>query len=178
MERSPQSRKLQCALSCVHLLTCLPNKLRCSSSQSATKKLSLTRLPPVVPIHLKRFSHSKSSSQSSKVETKIRFPLSLDLTPYTASSSAKSKGSKMSNGDSKGQESNGDPADSPKPIFELASVIVHKVSKESNSRCCPSSMLPALKRLRTTIRTEIGHGQEITLECHLINCCSCLSVVR
>lgn len=99
---------------------------KCSSSQTATKKLSLSRLPPVVPIHLKRFSHSKSSSHSSKVETKIRFPFSLDLTSYTTSSSAKSKDEKIRNGDSKANDSSGDATESPKPIYELSSVIVHK----------------------------------------------------
>lgn len=110
---------------------------KCSSSQAATKKLSLSRLPPVVPIHLKRFSHSKSSSQSSKVDTRIRFPLSLDLTPYTASSSAKSKEGKLANGVSKTNESNFDASDSPKPVYELSSVIVHKGESKHSGRTCP-----------------------------------------
>ena len=98
---------------------------KCSSSQAATKKLSLSRLPPVVPIHLKRFSHSKSSSQSSKVDTRIRFPLSLDLTPYTASSSAKSKETKA-NGVSKANGASVDVTGSPKLVYELSSVVVHR----------------------------------------------------
>ncbi|KAF1824961.1 cysteine proteinase [Dissoconium aciculare CBS 342.82] len=39
---------------------------KCNASSEAKKRLSLSRLPPVVPIHLKRFSHSKANSQSSK----------------------------------------------------------------------------------------------------------------
>ncbi len=105
----------------------------CGSAQEAKKKLSLVRLPPVVPIHLKRFRHEKTLATSSKVETKIRFPLTLDLTPYTSSSSSKSKGdAAMPNGtgavnhsDSKAtdEEDNWTPPD---PIYELSSVVVHK----------------------------------------------------
>lgn len=101
----------------------------CSSAQEAKKKLSLARLPPVIPIHLKRFSHSKSLKESSKVETKIRFPLSLDLTPYSTSSASRSKteldrtnGVVINNSDAKPEES----PEPPDPIFELSSVVVHK----------------------------------------------------
>jgi ubiquitin carboxyl-terminal hydrolase 22/27/51 len=61
---------------------------KCNASSEAKKRLSLSRLPPVVPIHLKRFSHSKANSQSSKVNTKVRFPLTLDLTPYITKAAA------------------------------------------------------------------------------------------
>ncbi|KAG1171793.1 hypothetical protein G6F70_002018 [Rhizopus microsporus] len=49
--------------------------------QEATKQLSIKRIPPVLSIQLKRFEHSTSIS---KIETKIKFPIDLDLTPYTA----------------------------------------------------------------------------------------------
>ena len=109
----------------------------CSSSQEAEKKLSLSRLPPVIPIHLKRFSHSKTSAQSSKVETKIRFPFSLDLTPYTTSSSSKSKkerppianGAARRTGEPVGSADDTDStsqATNIKPVYELSSVVVHK----------------------------------------------------
>lgn len=106
----------------------------CSAPQPATKKLMLSKLPPVMPIHLKRFSHSKSSSQSSKVETKIRFPLEIDFGAYCAASSSKSKSKFEAEND---QVSNGTANDgsSSKPstsatkiecMFDLSSVIVHK----------------------------------------------------
>lgn len=110
----------------------------CSSPQEAKKKFSLSRLPPVVPIHLKRFSHSKSLKESSKVETKIRFPVSLDLSPYTTSSSAKSKATAASedlpngsaainNTDAKPDETGSALARPPtRPVYELSSVVVHK----------------------------------------------------
>ncbi|KAG1431038.1 hypothetical protein G6F59_001478 [Rhizopus arrhizus] len=50
--------------------------------QEATKQLSIKRIPPVLSIQLKRFEHGTSTS---KIETKIRFPIELDLTPYTTS---------------------------------------------------------------------------------------------
>ena len=105
----------------------------CGSAQEAKKKLSLVRLPPVVPIHLKRFRHEKTIATSSKVESKIRFPLTLDLSPYAASSSSKSKGgSALPNGPAAVNNSNSKPGDEeddwipPDPIYELSSVVVHK----------------------------------------------------
>jgi len=56
---------------------------KCSGStqQEATKQLTVKRLPPVLCIQLKRFEHSASGS--SKIDTKVRFPIQLDMTPYT-----------------------------------------------------------------------------------------------
>ncbi|CAO3696100.1 unnamed protein product [Rhizopus stolonifer] len=62
------------------------NEYSCSKCggtlQEATKQLSMKRIPPVLSIQLKRFEHGTSTS---KIETKIKFPIELDLTPYTAS---------------------------------------------------------------------------------------------
>lgn len=101
---------------------------KCDRSREATKKFGLSRLPPVIPIHLKRFSHSKTLAQSSKVETKIRFPFSLDLTPYTTSSTAKSKkhSDKNNNETANGDSAGGTADDEPKAVYGLSSVIVHK----------------------------------------------------
>ncbi|KAK5159318.1 hypothetical protein LTS14_002460 [Recurvomyces mirabilis] len=119
---------------------------KCDQNREAKKKLSLRCLPPVVPIHLKRFSHSKTLAQSSKVDTKIRFPLTFDFTPYLgrASTDAKSKG--LINGhkaaavkgedDDADADGDDDDDDAPKarepdpeplePVYELSSVVVHK----------------------------------------------------
>ncbi|KAK4496938.1 hypothetical protein PRZ48_011387 [Zasmidium cellare] len=111
---------------------------KCDASREARKKLTLTKLPPVVPIHLKRFSHSKTSSQSSKVDTKVRFPLTLDLGPYITPARA----GDIANGHDPGKPGNeddedtidvktpsksGDKGTEPRqPVYELSSVVVHK----------------------------------------------------
>jgi ubiquitin carboxyl-terminal hydrolase 22/27/51 len=48
--------------------------------QAAVKQLSVKRLPQVLSFQLKRFEHGKSAT---KIETKIKFPIDLDMTPYT-----------------------------------------------------------------------------------------------
>lgn len=106
----------------------------CDSQQNATKRMSLSRLPPVLPIHLKRFSHSKSSSSSVKLDDRVKYPTTLDLRPYT------SKKNPSKNSDKK-SEANGAPANGKveggngggfaKPIYELSSVIVHKGKMDS-----------------------------------------------
>lgn len=113
--------------------------VKCNAAREAKKKLILTRLPPVVPIHLKRFSHSKTNSQSTKVDTRVRFPFSIDLGPYTDSSTAE-----LTNGHDPGKDAADDNDDEnlkvqtptkkaeaeagvpQQPVYELSSVIVHK----------------------------------------------------
>lgn len=100
--------------------------IKCNGAREAKKRLRLERLPPVVPIHLKRFSHSKVLSQSNKVDTKIRFPLTLDLSPYlTHPPAARSQAVKPITGEEPTDE---DPphVQPSSPVYELSSVIVHK----------------------------------------------------
>ena len=61
---------------------CHRNCPKCKKARTATKSLSLSRLPPVLLIHLKRFS-SKNGVFWDKAETLVEFPVrSLDLTKY------------------------------------------------------------------------------------------------
>ena len=54
---------------------------KCKQLRKATKKLTLSRLPPVLLIHLKRFS--VKGPFTDKIETVVDFPLKgLDLTNY------------------------------------------------------------------------------------------------
>ncbi|GAA6022375.1 hypothetical protein JCM11491_003240 [Sporobolomyces phaffii] len=54
---------------------------RCKKNRKATKKLSLSKLPPILVIHLKRFSFHGPFSD--KIETQVHYPLTgLDLTPF------------------------------------------------------------------------------------------------
>jgi ubiquitin C-terminal hydrolase len=54
---------------------------RCRTLRKATKTLSLSRLPPVLLIHLKRFSFKGPFTD--KIEKQVDFPLKgLDLTNY------------------------------------------------------------------------------------------------
>jgi ubiquitin carboxyl-terminal hydrolase 8 len=53
----------------------------CKTARKATKKLSLSRLPPILLIHLKRFSFKGPFTD--KLETLVEFPVkNLDLTNY------------------------------------------------------------------------------------------------
>jgi ubiquitin carboxyl-terminal hydrolase 8 len=53
----------------------------CKVARKATKRLSLSRLPPILMIHLKRFSFKGPFTD--KLETLVEFPVKgLDLTNY------------------------------------------------------------------------------------------------
>ncbi|GAA6049617.1 hypothetical protein JCM3770_005037 [Rhodotorula araucariae] len=54
---------------------------RCKKNRKAVKKLSLSKLPPILVIHLKRFSFHGPFSD--KIETQVQYPLAgLDLTHF------------------------------------------------------------------------------------------------
>ena len=54
---------------------------KCKAHQPSTKKFDLWSLPPVLVIHLKRFSYSRSYRD--KIDTQVEFPLTeLDLSSY------------------------------------------------------------------------------------------------
>ncbi|KAM0787637.1 hypothetical protein ACM66B_003702 [Microbotryomycetes sp. NB124-2] len=54
---------------------------KCKTNRRASKRLTLSRLPPILVIHLKRFSFRGPFSD--KVETQVQYPLTgLDLTHY------------------------------------------------------------------------------------------------
>ncbi|KAG9192141.1 ubiquitin carboxyl-terminal hydrolase 22/27/51 [Alternaria panax] len=93
----------------------------CDSPQNATKQLSIKRLPPVLSIHLKRFEHTKSTS--SKIETPVRFPVKLDIYPYTTAHKAAIRAAKTSGAPPSNHNVNS-PANA--LVYELSSVIVHK----------------------------------------------------
>jgi len=88
---------------------------KCAKQRDAAKQLSIKRLPPVLSIHLKRFSHTKD--KSSKLETPVSFPLTLDMAPYTTS---------HQNTMSKPQHSAFETAASSAAKYTLSAVIVHK----------------------------------------------------
>lgn len=109
---------------------------QCNGPQNAVKKLSLSRLPAVLPIHLKRFSHSKSLSTSVKLDNKVHFPTTLDLQPYITRVKTLKKGSGGGSNDAtaNGGGAGGDEAEAPmpsRPVYELSSVIVHKGKMDS-----------------------------------------------
>lgn len=106
---------------------------KCNSAQKAEKRLKLSSLPPVLPVHLKRFSHSQKLSQSSKIDTKVRFPFTLNLEPYTAAPKAPKPDEKAKNKEKdkdkdkdKDKEHEAREAAKIEPLYTLSSVIVHK----------------------------------------------------
>lgn len=55
---------------------------KCKSLQSATKKMILNKLPPILVLHLKRFRFRNSSRQ--KIDSHVAFPLKLDMNTYVS----------------------------------------------------------------------------------------------
>jgi ubiquitin carboxyl-terminal hydrolase 15 len=54
---------------------------KCKNHQPSTKKFDLWSLPPVLVVHLKRFSYSRTMRD--KIDTQVEFPLNdLDMSSY------------------------------------------------------------------------------------------------
>lgn len=85
---------------------------------SATKKLSIKKLPPVLSFQLKRFAHSATSS---KVETPVRFPSRLDMRPYVETDAGPSKPPSVD-----GNEVEGDNLPSSLYAYDLFAVVTHE----------------------------------------------------
>ncbi|EEP80577.1 conserved hypothetical protein [Uncinocarpus reesii 1704] len=59
----------------------------CGTPQGATKQLRLRKLPVILCMQLKRFERHRSVSE--KVDTKVAFPFSINMAPYTTSANSK-----------------------------------------------------------------------------------------
>ncbi|KAJ7070002.1 hypothetical protein C8F01DRAFT_977061 [Mycena amicta] len=49
-----------------------------------SKRLSIRKLPPVLSFQLKRFEHKTEKGAPRKIDTRIRFPATLNMGPYTS----------------------------------------------------------------------------------------------
>ncbi|SPO22789.1 related to UBP8 - Ubiquitin-specific protease component of the SAGA complex [Ustilago trichophora] len=98
----------------------------CGGSASATKQLSLYRLPPVLCIQLKRFEHH---SAATKIDTKVRFPLVLDVRQFSTAeiraSGDPSATSCLNSSKDSGLYANPDPE---AYLYDLFTVVVHQGS--------------------------------------------------
>ncbi|KAF7297767.1 Ubiquitin carboxyl-terminal hydrolase [Mycena kentingensis (nom. inval.)] len=54
------------------------------AAQEASKRMSIRKLPPVLSFQLKRFEHKTEKGAPRKIDTRIRFPATLNMAPYTA----------------------------------------------------------------------------------------------
>ncbi|MCJ1322384.1 hypothetical protein MMC15_007732 [Xylographa vitiligo] len=63
---------------------------QCENTPQRTKKhMTIKKLPPTVCIQFKRYEHNKGNPQ--KLNTKVNFPLQLDMSPYTSRAHRKKK---------------------------------------------------------------------------------------
>ncbi|MCJ1250273.1 hypothetical protein MMC30_007499 [Trapelia coarctata] len=92
-----------------------------NTPQRAKKHITLKRLPPTMCIQLKRWEHRGKNAQ--KLDTKVNFPLQLDMTPYTARTHRKKQKALAQGLPSQGPYS---PFTPRSPCwYELSTVVVH-----------------------------------------------------
>ncbi|KIV99892.1 uncharacterized protein PV09_08555 [Verruconis gallopava] len=107
--------------------------VKCDRQRDAVKQLSIRKCPPVLTIHLKRFSHSKD--KPTKVDLSVSFPMELDMVPYTAwhqknainGHSSVPTNHSTANGDvANGESSSANSKLNAEATYLLSAVIVHK----------------------------------------------------
>lgn len=156
---------------------------KCDSAQEAKKRLSLLRLPPVVPVHLKRFSHSKSLKESSKVNTHIRFPLTLDLGPYVSAPKKGAAAAKPSASTTDGPTASNDAAaseldpdepasrteyDLTTPLYELSSVVVHKGKIDNGHYVSYARQAGEWFRFDDSMVVQVEEGEVLGAEAYML----------
>ncbi|KAI3638683.1 hypothetical protein MIR68_003181 [Amoeboaphelidium protococcarum] len=97
---------------------------RCKKHQQASKKMDLYKLPDVLVVHLKRFSHTRN--RRDKIENFIDFPVyGLDLSEYTLQRQQISSGSVVGNTSSEFQESISNTMDVDGDQYDLYAISNH-----------------------------------------------------
>jgi ubiquitin carboxyl-terminal hydrolase 22/27/51 len=89
------------------------NCIACDATRQIQKRLSIKRLPPVLSIQLKRFLHTGSSSKN---ETRVDFPLVLDMNKYTTNGADKKNANPL--------------------LYELFGVVCHQGSLNTGHYTC------------------------------------------
>ncbi|KAF8193930.1 hypothetical protein K438DRAFT_1828278 [Mycena galopus ATCC 62051] len=56
---------------------------KCKGAHESSKRLSIRKLPPVLSFQFKRFEHKADKSTARKIDTRIRFPATLNMAPFT-----------------------------------------------------------------------------------------------
>ncbi|KAF7299258.1 Ubiquitin carboxyl-terminal hydrolase [Mycena indigotica] len=57
---------------------------KCKAAHEVSKRLSIRKLPPVLSFQFKRFEHKTEKGAPRKIDTRIRFPETLNMAPYTS----------------------------------------------------------------------------------------------
>jgi ubiquitin carboxyl-terminal hydrolase 22/27/51 len=93
--------------------------------QDSTKQLSMQSLPLVLCFHLKRFKQEglASTASSSKIDTHIRYPFVLDMSPYASSTIVS-------------QRLGREPPSAPPELYELFAVVDHKGKIDNGHFVC------------------------------------------
>lgn len=98
---------------------------RCGDRAAAkTKQMSLSRAPPTLVMHLKRFR------RGAKIDRHVAFPFSLDVAPYAASAAERARCAFGDRVDGERAEKN------IRSAYELFAVVVHSGGMESGHYIC------------------------------------------
>ena len=155
---------------------------KCNGPKEAKKKLTLTRLPPVLPIHFKRFSHSKSSKESQKVDTRVRFPFKLDMLPYVEphTSAGLTEAEEDDDDDDNDEDTISVKTRKIKPntdeesilpeypLYELSSVIVHKGKIDSGHYISYSKQDGDWFRFDDSMVVQVNEKEVLNAEAYML----------
>lgn len=148
---------------------------------TASKKLSIKKLPPVLSFQLKRFAHGATSS---KVETPVRFPSHLDMRPYVETTAGPvSKAPSVVDGAAPHKSIDEDDLPSSLYSYDLFAVVTHEGKLDNghywadvrsgdewwhcdDDKVTPTTLGGALRQnayMLFYVRRSLAYGQRILL---------------
>ncbi|WJX16215.1 Ubiquitin C-terminal hydrolase 22 [Trifolium repens] len=155
-------------LGCLDLFT-RPEKLgsdqklycqKCQERQNSLKQMSITKLPLVLTLHVKRFEHSFVKKLSRKIDRYLQFPFSLDMTPYLSSSILRARyGNRIFNF---GNESD------TFSKFEIFAVVTHSGTLESGHYVSFVRLRKQWYRCDDAWITEVDEATVRASQCYMI----------
>ena len=141
---------------------------KCGTQREARKRLRIARAPLVLPVHLKRFEHRRANEKgkgggSSKVETRVRMPLELDLAPYlvpVTSAAAAAAAVVVDGATPARKEAVTEEGERPqRPLYELSSVIVHKGTLDNGHYISYARQRGEWFRFDDSMVVRVGEGE-------------------
>lgn len=133
----------------------------CQERRDSVKQMSISRLPLVLCLHIKRFAHSSVRNMSRKIDRYLHFPFSLDMNPYLSSSVVRNRfGNRIFAFD-------GDESDISSE-FEIFAVVSHSGTLESGHYVTYLRLENRWYKCDDAWITEVDVGTVIASQCYMM----------
>ncbi|KAF2287289.1 hypothetical protein GH714_039548 [Hevea brasiliensis] len=175
---TPKENSGICTLSACLDLFSRPEKLgsdqklycqNCQEKQDSFKQMSISRLPLVLSLHIKRFEHSVVRRMARKIDWHLQFPFSLDMTSYLSSSIVRNRlGNRIFTFENNEADTSAE--------FEIFAVITHSGMLESGHYVTYLRLRNQWYKCDDAWITEVDEATSVTIA--IVRVPTCVEPVR